>query len=392
MKIKSKSVFIVVIFIGIVLILLTISRLSTALEPKLLWKKEIAPRCRGVFLAKESGDLIFVHGENKNEITLFDKAGFTLWQLGPDLERSFAGTPLSDDGRYFSYSSHYQMNVRLKKGYLDYIHYREKGKKELWRKKILGHPRISPDGKTIFSIYPGMGRGYSYFLDSNGNMLKKIGPVGEIDGVIFSPDSNYLLLSEPYDFLYQKNGTLLWKKDLGYITSISDSAEYIGFEKYTPGLISGLHYKGEDIGGLYNKEGNLVYKGRARVSGNGKIAVIHYDNRIELLKLPEKTVFNQFPIRRFDIPYMQYSPGAFHVRISYNGEYIAIIGKRVDLNTPDNLYVIDAQNNKLWEYKIGEIQRSDGLTIEFTNDGKYLLFVHTKVKLRKSFFYFFKIY
>jgi len=363
--------------------LLSFSEFSTALEPKLLWKKEIAFRSWDVCLAKESGDVIFEHGKRINEITILDKAGNTRWQLGPDLEKTFAGASLSEDGRYFTYCSHYQMEVRLKRGYLDYIHYHEKGGKELWRKKLLGYTTISPDGKTIFAGFPGDGMGHSYFLDLYGNILKKLEPVEEIYGAIFSPDSSYLLISNPFECLYKKDGTLIWKKDLGKTTSISDNAEYIGVEQYG---------KESDIGGIYDKEGKLIYKGRARVSGNGKFAVIHYDNRIDILKLPEKIIVTQFPIKRRKFPYCEYFPRGFPVRISYNGEYIAIVGKRVDRTTGDNLYVIDVKNNKLWEHKIEEIQRSDGYLIELTNDGKYLLFVHTKVKLRKSFIYYFEVY
>ncbi len=382
MKSKSKIVFVIAMFIAISLVLLIISQLSSALEPKLLWKKEIAFRSWDLCLAKESGDVIFEHGNRINEITILDKAGNTRWQLGPDLEKTFGGTSLSEDGRYFTYCSHYQMEVRLKRGYLDYIHFCEKGGKELWRKKLLGYTTISPDGRTIFAGFPGDGKGYSYFLDSYGNIFKKLEPVQEIYGAIFSPDSNYLLISNPYTCLYKKDGTLIWKKNFGNITSISDNAEYIGAEQYG---------KGSDIGGIYDKEGKLIYKGRARVSGNGKLAVIHYENRIELLRLPEKVVVSQFPIKRREFPFCEYSPGGFPVRISYNGEYIAILGKRVDRTTDDNLYVVDVKNNKLWEYKVGNIQRSDGYEIELSNDGKYLLFVHSKVELRKSYIYYFEV-
>jgi hypothetical protein len=375
------------------LIVVTIfSKFSSAFEPKLLWKKEIPSEASEISLARKSGDLIFIHGEKHNKITFLDKKGNTQLQLGPDLERTFAGTSLSDDGRYFTYSSYYQMLVEYRKGPLNYIHYLEKNGKELWRKELLGHTIISPDGKTIFAGWPEMESGYSYFLDSSGKILRKIGPVGEIDGNLFSPDSNYFLLSEPYDFLYSRDGTLVWKKDLGYITSISDNTDYIGFEKYKEGTEGGLFSKGEDVGGIYDRKANLIYKGRARVSGNGKIAITHYENRIELLKLPEKIVFNQFPIRRLDYPYMQYSPEAFNSRISYNGKYIAILGKRVDRNTLDNLYIIDVENASLWEYKLEEIQRSDGLLIELTDEGKYLLFVHTKGEIGKSFIYYFELY
>ena len=68
MKTKPRLVFVFGIFIVISLVLLIISQLSSALEPQLLWKKEIPSKIYNASFAKGSGDVIFIHGDRKNRI------------------------------------------------------------------------------------------------------------------------------------------------------------------------------------------------------------------------------------------------------------------------------------------------------------------------------------
>jgi len=202
MKAKSKLAFVIAIFMGVFLMLVTISQLSSALEPKLLWKKEISPRIHRFSFAKGSGDVIFIHGKRKSKITLIDKNGNIGWQWGPDLERVAGQVSISDDGRYFVYHTDFprQTDAKIK----TFIHYYDRSQGEIWRKELPGYPTISPDGKYIY-VTTGWEDAVGWLLDSKGNILWEKRDVGPNLGR-FSPDGNFVW--DGYQLL-DKNGNII---------------------------------------------------------------------------------------------------------------------------------------------------------------------------------------
>jgi len=389
MKIKSKLVF----FILISLMLVTISQLSSALEPELLWKKEIPSKTHHVSFAKQSGDVIFIHGDKKNRITLIDKDGETRWQWGPDLELCVLDISISNDGRYFVFNSAYQLWVRMEKGarYKDYIHYYDRTKGELWKENIFGSSCISPEGKYVFITSPPEWGGPSILLDSNKKNLWKE-DIGEIEDVVFSADSNYIAYSvsqfSPEVYLFNINEKNYKKIGIGDITSITNNGEYVGIE-------IGNHLFGYEFfkkyppkEGIYNKEGNLAFEGKNTISENGKIVVSHFENRIEIRNFLSKEKIKEFSIQRWEYP--KYPTYGRVNQVSYDGRYIAIFGKRTDKNSSSNLFLIDTQEGSLWEETIENVGKNDGISLFLTGDGKFLFVGISKEE--KSTFYFYQIY
>jgi hypothetical protein len=267
MKSRSKLVFVIGILIGVFLILLIISQISAAFEPKLLWKKEIPSFVWQIDFARYSGDVIFAHEGNR--ITLLDKNGNTKWQWGPYLKK-FAGCPsISGDGKYFVYCSGPKAEREFNEN--RYLHYCEGSGNLKWKKKEpLLIPLLSPDGKYIVMAVPSGWDGKDEFLDSKGNILWEI--EGASQYAMFSPDSNYFAAPP---FIYDAYGNKYNEKPIiGFYTSFSNNGEYIGVERiYSDPSI--------EIGpeeGIYDKKGNLVFQGKNTISGNGKTIISHLKN------------------------------------------------------------------------------------------------------------------
>jgi len=360
MKSKYKFVFVFGILIGVFLIILTISQLSSALEPKLLWKREIRGGLGSVALAKASGDVIFTHGPYKKAgIVIIDKNGNTIWQWGPNLERGPSTVSISDDGRYFVYDTdtYHESDMPRK----PFIHYIDRNKGESWKKGLYGTPNISSDGKYVF-VAPGWENWKSYFLDSAGNILWKKS-YGSTRGV-FSPDGNFLW--DGFNF-FDKSGNSILRINLpGLPISISENLEYIAYERMG-GAVEVRDATGKIVrkaggipGAVINKNGSILLEGKARISENGKTAIIYGSNKTKVYKLPEKTLVNEYPIRRYRI--IEYSD------ISYDGNIIVILGERTDRESSNNLFIIDISKNELCERKV----EKEGL-IFITKDGRYFL-------------------
>jgi len=387
MKSKYKLAFVIGILIGVFLILLIISQISAALEPKLLWKREIPSFVWQIDFARYSGDVIFAHEGNR--ITMFDKNGNTKWQWGPHLDK-LAGSPIiSDDGKHFIYSSYPTGGeTDYMKG--TYIHYCESNGREIWKKEepLLVPSTISPDGKYIVLGVPGGWGGGAEFLDSNGKLLWKIeGPALD---AIFSPDGNYLAV---FPDIYDLNGNKYNEKEIaGNYNSFSNNGEYIGIEiiYFDPNIEIGPDE------GLYDKKGNLVFPGKNAISGSGKIVISYLKNKIEAYRFPEKIKIAEYPIKRWRFPFCNALDYRFkYSKISYDGRYVAIFGERTDTKTPYSLFVIDINENKIWGVAIPGVEyeeRDENIfSMSFTNDGKYLMFLHANDRAEKSTLYFYQI-
>lgn len=353
MKIKSRLVF----FIWISLMLLSFSQLSSALEPKLLWKKEIPSELYGLSFARKSGDVIFIHEYkgSRNQITILNKDGQTVWQWGPDLERVAGWVSISDDGRYFVYHTDFprETDAPMK----PFIHYYDRSQGEIWRKELPGYPTISPDGKYIF-VNSGWEGAIAYFLDSKGNIIWKKRDVGPDFGK-FSPDGGFL---KTRYYLFDKKGNIILDKDFpGTIRSISLNADYLAFEGRGSAVIvrdkDGTIIGSGADGGIFDKRGNIILGGKARVSEDGTIGVIYRSDKTEIYKLPEKTLIKEYPIRKV--------LGASS--LSYNGNVIVII-ERTGKGSPIKLFIIDLSKNELFE---GILDK--GADLEVSKDGKYFL-------------------
>jgi len=269
------------------------------------------------------------------------------------------GVDISHDGSIIIYETSWTENYVEKKkidldklGWDRRIHYVTRQGKELWNKKILGTPYLSPDGKTI-AIGKSAGEGRDLtILDQNGNLLWKY-ISRETRNIVFSSDSNYILFSGEGGLqLLDKSGNLLWAKDeeRGAITS---GAAYIVTEKR-----------------VYDKQANIVTEILGRdiiISVDNSRAVYVYPNKVSLLTWPDKTVLKE---------YIFTFPGA--TAISRYGHYIVVGGKSAA--SSNNLFIFDTVTNTSWETKI-----ESKFYFLLTDDGKYLLVIF--INLNKLVFY-----
>ena len=368
MKIKSKSVVIVVIFIGIFSILLIISQLSSALEPKLLWKKEFQKKIYCMEIALESGDVIV--NMNKEKIFLFDRKGNTKAQKGPSLERLFHEVDISSNGESFTYVSTWKMgyvldeNIDVKKeGYDERVHYCMKNGKEIWNKRIIWdeeiQPSLSPDGQIVLAA---LSDGSNVLLNSAGKVYK-LKSKFNWGYTLFSPDSSYFAVGRWYWLtLLDKNGNIVWEKgspkDLaGSPLSISENADYIS--TYPCEYDESASHNGK----IYNKHGDLAFEKLGILSGDGKRIILIEKSKIKILSLPNDNILREYIIEIIEDP----QKDTLYPVTSYNGKYLVLFGK--DNLSKSNLFIFDVDSNSIWNTFIDkDIER-----LFITWDGKYLL-------------------
>jgi len=367
-KIKSKSVVIVVIFIGIFSILLIISQLSSALEPKLLWKKEFQKKIYCMEIALESGDVIV--NMNKEKIFLFDRMGNTKAQKGPSLERLFHEVDISSNGESFTYVSTWKMgyvldeNIDVKKeGYDERVHYCMKNGKEVWNKRIIWdeeiQPSLSPDGQIVLAA---LSDGSNVLLNSAGKVYK-LKSKFNWGYTLFSPDSSYFAVGRWYWLtLLDKNGNIVWEKgspkDLaGSPLSISENADYIS--TYPCEYDESASHNGK----IYNKHGDLAFEKLGILSGDGKRIILIEKSKIKILSLPNDNILREYIIEIIEDP----QKDTLYPVTSYNGKYLVLFGK--DNLSKSNLFIFDVDSNSIWNTFIDkDIER-----LFITWDGKYLL-------------------
>jgi DNA-binding beta-propeller fold protein YncE len=383
MRIRRKTIYFLSIAIGFLFILLIISQHSSAFEPKLLWKKEIPSLVEMISFARGSGDIIFTHGE-KNRLSILDKNGNYVWQWGP-VPKTIVNpaVALTEDGKYFVYSS----SAWEKSGY---VHYCERNGKEIWRYKYPAADSLSPNGKYVFmSLFDE--EGPSVLLDSNAKILWKKN-IGEVQEAEFTSDNSYLVYSSgemgyPDIYLFNISEKTHEKIGTGSITSLSNDGTYIGIEI---GIYATLYEKEKNSPakeGIFNKDGILILEGKNTISENGEIVISHFENKIEIKHFPSGVKIEEYPIQRWKYPRIPYCR---LTKLSSDGKYVAIFGKRTDKNSTSNLFLIDTMEGSLWEETIENVDENDSISLFITKDGKFL-FIGIRKK-GKSTFYFYQIY
>jgi len=324
---------------------------AEALEPRLLWEKTMPFEIGSIEMAAQSGNVI-ISSRKARQIILYDRNGNKRFHLGPRIDRQPMGIGISDDGNTIVYTTSWTEEYTEKKkididklGWDTRVHYSTRRGKELWNKKIEGSASLSPVGSLVAVVGEhGMGGVPLTVLDSKGNVLWKY-PSRFRLGLRFSPDGSHILFYDGDLHLFDKSGNLLWKKtDALEADSVSEGATYITTRDKK----------------VYDKQGNVILEGDARVSGNGKKLIVLYANKMNVLSLPDKNVMKEYPFR-----------GGF---LSYDGNFL------VARTVSGNLLIIDTLNQVSSEIYIEGKYRLRGST----NDGKYLV---VAIEDKKLLFY-----
>ncbi len=376
-KILMLAVF---IFLGTTTLLAMGRRLEGALNPTLLWEKEFPGseiRDFSVGLARLTGDVILfvgpetVEAEEPYGLLVIDRNGKV--SEGPEDAR---GGRISDDGSKVIYTTGPPDEF-----FANRVHYVARNWEELWNERIGGEVYISPDGEIV--IDAAGEEDSTQLLEAYNQTGEKIWSykIGEegID-IMFSPNSKYIVAAhgDATVRLYKRDGTLLWKKrNYGYVVSISTNATYISLSGGEIRWTSRSAPKGSSPPMVYNKDGSIVYEDVfAKVSEDGENLIVCHNESIEILSLPEKALLKTYPFVKD------------HLAMSYNGRYLTVLGKRVDVVSSNNLFVIDTVEDKIWETRVEPKGESEFNQIQvfLTRDGKYML-IQAKGKI-----YYYQIY
>jgi hypothetical protein len=329
---------------------------AEALEPKLLWKKELPFKVSDIKMASESGNII-LSSKKARQIIMYDMNGNEIFHWGPRIDRLPFSVDISDNGNAIVFSTawteKYMWEKKIdaeKHGWDWRVHYADSKGIEKWNIKSEGDdPYLSPDGSLIaVASSSGYGGGLR-MLDSNANNLWIWGNEStSIENIIFSPDNLFLVVSTGGIHLLNKDGEHIWEKGLGSILSISQNAE----------IISSLDGDKE----IYDKEGNIILKEAGIISPDGKIGALFRKDNLTLIKFPMLEELRKYPINVISTTFP-----LINAIFSVDGRYLAISGNK--LSSDNNLFVIDNNNNVVWEAKM-----SDQVSyISLTSNGKYMM-------------------
>ena len=352
MKIKSKSLF----FIAIFLALFSLSHLSHALQPKLLKEVPVPFVLENWEYASHSGHLIMASKDRKR-VVLFDNSGNIRWQWGPSLERNVFDTRISSDGKVFI--------IRTTKGFFrdDRIHYYRNGK-EVWNQKIGGLPYLSPDGNLI-AVVADIDTGDEGITLYNSEGVKLWNKYRDIDWqtsvIKFTSDSNYLYVTarpvEPTFYLLDKDGNILFTKKYAWGRVIAN-AKYL----YLMPVMAreGIPENEMPKKGVYDLKGNLILENAGGLSDDGMAMVFGYEDKIKIVEFPSITLIKEYSIGLHETV----SSGNERFLFGYKGDVLYIIDTETDTISPCDI------KGKKWY---------------ISHDGKYL--ISESLEDRKLYFY-----
>jgi len=380
-----KKIFMLVMFtfLGTTTLLAMGRRVEGALNPTLLWEKEFDGVVvdEGVNLARISGDAIVSlkksGAEQIDRVLIFNTTG----QLVQEWKNACYGR-ISDDGNKVIYLTPYSAD-----SFYDKVHYATKDGQEIWWKHLGGDAYISPDGNLVVDASTAIDSTQLIeAYDATGKQIWSYKLEESID-VIFSPDSGYLAVGGNDGAggsgtvrLYEKSGHLLWKaaqESISVISSMSEGASYISVLDGSRLLHSGV---------VYNKGGNVTFKGAADISEDGRKLIAYGRDSVSIYNLPEKAVLGKFPVGF--IRFSEFNPMCRSAATSYGGEYVALFGKGTDTHSHSNFFVIGTETNEIWEAEIEPERESESgfMQVFLTRDGKYML-LQAKGKL-----YYYQLY
>ena len=369
MKIKIKSMFAFMIFIGIFLILLNILQFSSPSELKLLKEVNIPFQYEEWDYAYHSGHLI-LGDEDHKRIILYDKSGNIKWQWGPDLKRYGYNPSISSDGRIFIFQTCKELWEDER------IHY-YRDRKEIWNKEIGGDPTLSPDGNLI-AVIANMETGDEGITLYNSQGIKLWNKHRDIEWqnerIGFSYN-NFILANkinlDTAFYIFDKEGNIVFSRKYAW-GGISAGGKYIRLRRSLRSI------KEQDIPenelpkeGLYDIEGNFLMKDYGIFSKDGTSMLISDGVKIKIVGFPSQNVLKEYPI---DLEGLRmsgnerlifgYKRGVFHI-IDTKTDKISkyeIKGKMWHISYDGTSLLSKSSNeNKIYFYKlnIGEIAHRD---------------------------------
>ena len=316
-----------------------------ALEPKLLWEKELPFEITDIAMAELSGDVL-LFSQPARQIILLDRNGNELFHWGPRVDRQPMGADISADGSIVtfvtSWTEKYQFEKRLA-GWDETLHFATRNGKELWTwKGNYIRTELSPDGTlvAVTGATPGEGYGGIIMLNAEGKELWRYKGRQPAD-ISFSPDSKYIVGAGADVYLLTRDGQIIWKKE---------SMFSIGSERYFVTNEGQYVYSPIDEK-IFDKQGNLVHEGDNLVSKDGKLLNISYQNKTIILSLPEKKNVKEFPFAA--------------------AGFISDDGRLMGRDMGEKLGIIDTGKDISVEIPINTEFRVRGST----GDGKYLIVV-----------------
>lgn len=316
-----------------------------ALEPKLLWEKELPFEVTDIKMAEQSGDVL-IHSQPARQIILLNRNGNEVFHWGPRVDRQPMGADISADGSVITYvtswTEKYQFEKRLA-GWDETLHFATRNGKELWTwKGNYIRTELSPDGTlvAITGVSPGEGYGGIIMLNAEGKELWRYKGKQAAD-ISFSPDSKYIVGADGDLYLLTREGELVWKKERMFA---------IGAERYFVTNEGQYVYSPIDEK-VFDKQGNLVHEGDNLVSKDGRLLNISYQNKTVILSLPEKNIVREFPFA--------------------SAGFISDDGNLMGKDMGDKLGIIDTGKDISVEIPINTEFRVRGST----GDGKYLIVV-----------------
>ncbi len=342
-----KAVVLWAMLIGLIL-LVPFNAFAQTLQPRLLWEKKL-PFKGGVSIAYVSGDVIAC-SRDARQIIAYDKNGNEFFHWGPRVDRQPMGCEISDDGNVLLYTTTFTESYLERKkipGEWDKrVHYATRKGKELWNKPVWGGIGLSPDGKMVVNYTDGNEGQDINVYDSQGKTLWTFG-TNYVETLAFSPDSQYLGFQGDGYYLMDKAGNVLWRKTDIFVSSssISDMAKYVYLD---------TGRGPEEAGKVYDKQGNLVFEGNARLSLDGSKLLIPYTDRTVILSLPDKTVIKEYPYHGFFV--------------SHDGRFLF-----VNLGVRGKSRIIDTSNGEYGDFDL--LDKGVTTSSAMTKDGKYMVIV-----------------
>lgn len=352
----NKTMMVILTLISSISILAMATK-AEALEPRLLWEKVFSDSITGLYIAKDTGNVL-VH--TSKEIWYFDYLGKSLWKKGDKENWGWiGGAGVSDDGEHIVFQTA-PATEKATEVTTFYTHYLNKEGKEIWNSKTIdGIAGFSPNGEFIVTGDASSSTEMSIY-NNKGVFLWKA-KVGAVWDVKFDPTSNFFLVNEGGDgTLYSRKGEKIAKFKASMNPQLSKNAEYI--------LASSIELPIKEEIYLYQKSGELleIVKGIIGcISQEGNLLAIADKKQIQLITRRDKKIIWKRKIHNVDSCSISQDNGSIFVLSNFKKEKY------------NYMYLLDINKKKSKTLKIRELEK-----VKVTSDNKYFVIQQGKNKLK----------